>query len=48
LAALPFFIIHFGSAANTKLVALPKKSCFLVRAVKNEGSAAGVIERMIA
>jgi hypothetical protein len=35
LAALPFSLIHFGSAANSKLVALPKKPCFLARAVKN-------------
>jgi len=35
MAALPFSLIHFGSAANSKLVALPKKPCFLRSAVKN-------------
>jgi hypothetical protein len=39
LAALPFSLIHFGSAANMKLVALPKKSCFLAAVVKNGGGA---------
>jgi hypothetical protein len=42
LAALPFSLIHFGSAANTKLVALPKKSCFLAAVVKNGGGAVGL------
>jgi hypothetical protein len=41
LAALPFSIIHFGSAANSKLVALPKKPCFLAGAVKNGGQSGG-------
>jgi len=40
LAALPFLLIHFGSAANSKLVALPKNPCFFMGAVKNGGSAA--------
>ncbi|EGE56251.1 hypothetical protein RHECNPAF_730054 [Rhizobium etli CNPAF512] len=36
LAALPSLLIHFGSAANRELAALPKKSCFLPEVVKNE------------
>ncbi|MBX5156928.1 MULTISPECIES: hypothetical protein [unclassified Rhizobium] len=39
VAALPFALVYFGSAANTKLVALPKKPCFLAGAVKNGDSA---------
>ncbi|NYJ10780.1 hypothetical protein GGI64_001827 [Rhizobium leguminosarum] len=40
MAALPFLLIYFGSAANGKLVALPKKPCFLAGAMKMMGSAA--------
>ncbi|MCY1304790.1 hypothetical protein D9M70_545590 [compost metagenome] len=36
-------LIHFGSAANAKLVALPKKSCFLKRVVKNQDCMVGDI-----